>query len=537
MLRWKGVLAPVSMLALAACGGGGAGSDAGGTPPVVVTPAPAPTPTPPALSVVTSAGAQTVSIGDDDRSTTIGFDAVVSGGDGEPYFANVQYDGGQVALQQELKRDADNRYQVRFRPAANLPLGRYDGTMVFRLCRDPACATVLPGTEKTFSYAMTLRVSDWSTFQRNAAHSGHVGVTMDPAGFRKLWEVTPSDTRQISEVASRDGLIYTTTRNTDGTFSVRALDGGTGQQRWLYSLGQLNSASPPAVGNGKVLVTTMTSSSVSNPVLAIDAADGRYLPSSFVFASQWADFLAPTPYGSGIYLAAGYTGNVVYGHDTVSGATWSGSPSAGGIWDGETPAVDASSVYYYGGGSLGVFDRLSGALTVSLSDPFYQSNFYDYYGAPLLGSLDDVMVYSGNRGENTPSVLLNWTVKDAKLAWRSGDAYSTTPAVGGGIVYLARNTPARLDALDEGSGAVRWSWSAPAGETFLGNTVVTDNLVFVSTDKAVYALPIAGSTHQPVWSATGDGGQMAITADGILVIAKRADPSAVMTTLAAYRVF
>ncbi|WP_230782412.1 hypothetical protein [Sphingomonas sp. Leaf37] len=51
----------------------------------------------------------------------------------------------------------------------------------------------------------------------------------------------------------------------------------------------------------------------------------------------------------------------------------------------------------------------------------------------------------------------------------------------------------------------------------IGNTILTINLVFVSTTKAIYAIPVQGSTHMPVWSVTG-GGEMALTADGTLIV-------------------
>ena len=52
------------------------------------------------------------------------------------------------------------------------------------------------------------------------------------------------------------------------------------------------------------------------------------------------------------------------------------------------------------------------------------------------------------------------------------------------------------------------------------NTILTDTLVFVSTNKAIYAIPVQGSSHTPVWTASG-GGEMAMTPDGTLIVTGR----------------
>ena len=46
-------------------------------------------------------------------------------------------------------------------------------------------------------------------------------------------------------------------------------------------------------------------------------------------------------------------------------------------------------------------------------------------------------------------------------------------------------------------------WTPPAGETFHRNTVVTNNLVFVSTNVNVYAIDL--TTHAKVWSLGAPG--------------------------------
>ncbi len=166
---------------------------------------------------------------------------------------------------------------------------------------------------------------------------------------------------------------------------LRALASDTGAVRWSYAIGQTTYFSAPAVGNGRVFVTTMTTSSDNNPIISVDALTGEFTPPRAIFSSQWSNFLQPTPYKDGLYMSAGYYGSVVYGFDYTQRSGW-GAETKGYIWDGETPAVDEDTVYYYSGKALELIDRRTGDITASLADPFFENSFYSYYGAPILGT-------------------------------------------------------------------------------------------------------------------------------------------------------
>lgn len=83
--------------------------------------------------------------------------------------------------------------------------------------------------------------------------------------------------------------------------------------------------------------------------------------------------------------------------------------------------------------------------------------------------------------------LASFNLEAKTHEWSSNAAYQTTPAFANGVIYAARNAPMSLDAIDEVSGKVLWSW-APTGAgdvSFHRNIVVTNNLLLVSTDRAV----------------------------------------------------
>lgn len=524
MIKRQTSAALTILLATTACGGGGGGGGTVTTPPVAVVPT---------LGVSIAPATQTTAIDDLGNGTALGFAATVAGSTSDTVVADLKYDNWQLVLDGDVTRGTDGVYRVRFKPVAGLANGSYTGSATFRLCREAACNTVYPGSTQSFAYTLTLQLGDWATFQRNAAHTGFVRATFDPAAFRKAWEWAPTGVYGVSPIASSNGLVYVTARDPDGTAVLRALSSTTGEQRWNYAIGRTAYHSGPAVGNGRVFVTTMTTSSTENAIVSVNAVTGEFAPPNATFASQWADFLQPTPYKDGLYIAAGYYGNFAYGYNYSSYTAWA-TDTKGSIWDGQTPAVDEQTVYYYSGKAIELIDRQTGEIKGSLTDPFFQSSGYDYHGAPILGSTGNVMAYSGHRGPSSPSILVNWSIADKAYKWRSANTYSTTPAVGGGRIYLSKSTPGELNVLDEETGRLLWGWAPPVDERMIGNTILTETIVFVSTNKSIYAIPIQGSSHVPVWSAPG-GGEMAITPDGMLIVTGQAPEYGYPRALTAYR--
>jgi outer membrane protein assembly factor BamB len=136
--------------------------------------------------------------------------------------------------------------------------------------------------------------------------------------------------------------------------------------------------------------------------------------------------------------------------------------------------------------------------------------------------------FSGRASSNVEQyeqrVLSSFDTDAKSYEWSTPYAYLTVPAVAGGFIYVARNSPMSFDAIDEVTGQVLWSW-VPSGHgdtSFHRNVVATRNMVFVSTDVAVYALDLA--TRTPVWSYPQPG-MLAISADRTLYIATGASES------------
>jgi len=239
---------------------------------------------------------------------------------------------------------------------------------------------------------------------------------------------------------------------------------------------------------------------------------------------QWSNSFAPTALDGSVLQTYGSA----YSYSIFSGGLqWE---EEAGAYDQTTPAADAQYAYQYGiGGSpaLKVFDRMTGATGASIADPFAPAfSGYSMFSAPMLGAAGNAIVFSGGgfSGRAASSSeqydgrpLVSYNVAAKTIAWRSANAYLTHPAIANGVIYAARNAPPTLDALSEADGHILWSWTPPAGNaSFHRNTVVTNNLVFVSTDANVYAIDL--NTRQAVWHYAKPG-MLAISGSSILYIA------------------
>ena len=83
------------------------------------------------------------------------------------------------------------------------------------------------------------------------------------------------------------------------------------------------------------------------------------------------------------------------------------------------------------------------------------------------------------------------------------------------MLYAVNGNPVQVEARSEADGSLLWSWVPPqAAETgFVSEPLLTQNLVFVSTNLATYAIDLA--THQAVWSYPLVG-KLALSKSGII---------------------
>jgi outer membrane protein assembly factor BamB len=440
---------------------------------------------------------------------------------------------GLLGAPQSISSPLGSAFTFTLSSKSSLTEGTYTGTIEVQAYKDPSCVYPCPGAKATVKYTLNISsITDWETHQRDSYHRGYVPILLDSTKFAKSWEWSrePGDsTVGINAVVTSKGKVYVTRDVYFNQGVLYALNESDGSEAWRVSFGDVPALSPPSVSNGRVYAAITGQEATA--LWAFDAATGAFLHKS-AFEAQWANVMAATVYGGQVYIGGGYYGGMTYSFSTTDGSrTW--VHSAGGVWNMYTPAVDDTYVYHYNGNSLFLIDRITGTTTAAISDPFGMNSDWDYHGAPMIGGRNNIFTFAGgalsgralsNVEQWQQRVFSSFNIETKSYEWSTSYAYLTAPAVANGVIYAARNTPMSLDAIDEATGRVLWSW-APVGNgdtSFHRNIVLTRNLLFVSTDKAVYALDLA--TRTPVWSYPQPG-MLAISADRTLYIATGARES------------
>lgn len=549
-------LIPVSSVCflLTACGGGGGGSDSP-APPTATAPAPTPAPTPapaptpttaptpvptdpvsvpaPVIQLAPSVTSITkdLSQGDEVQISLGGSWTGTNLGSSPVYLQLRDSTNGLVGEAHQLQSSAPLSTVI---TSVALAAGTHTGNFELRACADAECRSVYAGNTISLPYTFNVAaVTDWETHQRDAAHRGFVPITLKPSSFALAWKWTrPASTGRasgINAVATSGQKVYVTTLPYSSEATLYALDEATGSEAWKRSLGVVPALAPPAVSNGQVYAATV---GYQNGFLwTFDAASGTYI-SKAEFSAQQQNLLAPTPSGSQVFTGGNDYSAAIYAFSTQK-HTLGWVHVSGGVSDMFTPAVDDTMVYQYNGLVLDAYDRATGNRLLSIRDPFGQNADKSYFGSPVLGNRKNVFAFAGgasnwrgdvNMEQNDQRVISSFNLSSKTHEWASENAYLTTPAVANGIIYAGRNSPMSLDAIDEVTGKVLWSW-VPSGDgdtSFHRNVVVTNNVLFASTDRAVYAIDLA--TRKSVWSYPQPG-MLAISANRTLYIATGATAS------------
>jgi outer membrane protein assembly factor BamB len=359
-------------------------------------------------------------------------------------------------------------------------------------------------------------VSEWSTFQGNSAHTGFVPVDLDPTQFAVRWQLAIGNGLSTGSVW---GMNLNTITLQGGRFFVasgttlsarREYDSGL---EWQYDFSALAfpSVNPPAVGGGMVYIAAGQQSATT--LFGFEASSGSVAFRS-PMSSQWEHYLAPTIGAQGVYTNAGTYGGL-YAFKTSGEQRFIAQAAQTDMW---TPAVDATAVYVYTG-SLSMFDPVTGTSLGSIADPTFTNYVYSMNGAPVLGAPGSVFAanYVNAHIGGHKNTLLGFDTSSKTIRWQVSGQYPTTPAYATGVLYVANNGPFRLEARAESDGALLWSWTPPdaAESSFFSEVLLTNNLVFVSTDRSTYA--IDRQTHQSVWKYPVSA-NLALSRSGILYL-------------------
>lgn len=348
----------------------------------------------------------------------------------------------------------------------------------------------------------------WTQHQGDAAHTGYVGVNVDPARIQQIWSVTTSQLGQSAFVpgaVTDSSRTYVTGRTSDGLYHVHALNLATGARQWVQSFAPYSypGLSQPCVGNNKVYVHQWGHSGISggNPaqypyLMGMDAQTGaKQFATSH--AGQWSSGGRPTVAGDQVFCAGGYYGGLDAYNAITGERVWSIGVAQTYGW---IPAADQNLVYTYLNSTLQAYRRTDGGLAFSISN-----------GSNGLSST----VTLGQDGEAivcTSGNLTSFDLQTRSRRWSVSGNFNGSFAVADGIVFASNGI--ELDLYDALTGAKIGYWFAPPGRYMNNNLLVTRNLIFAQTDQATYALDRL--TLQPVWSAAVTG-TMSL-GDGLLLV-------------------
>jgi outer membrane protein assembly factor BamB len=484
----RAVMAFACLAVLSGCGGGGSSG-------------PKPLPT---LKTTLSAVGNTVSVNEGTTASSFTVNVTSSGSASTPVIPSVSYDNTVYASVTAVAGTTAGTYVITATPVSDLGGATYAAPITFRLCQETACTHIYPGSTATYAYNLTVKLHDWAMFQRDAAHTGYVHTTLDAAKFKQAWTWTNPAGNFMSAVVSGNGSAFVSA----APGKVYSFNEMTGAQNWAYDLltpTEINSPGALAFANGKVYVpafVTIPGSTFygTGTVRGLDASTGAFVSDSG-FISQISTFNSPTVYNDEMFYSQGYYGGVLWKYSLPSGTTsWQTTSIQANQYGGETPAVDTNYVYYSSGWGLTVFNKSDGSVYADISSPRLYSALYDSLISPVIARSGHVIIGNQEHGNYLEAI----DVASRSVIWQSADNYNLQPVVAGDTVYAARLYPQTVDAISDTDGSVLWSWAMPAGDTQFGeNMVVCDNLLFVSTDKNIYAIDL--KTHQTVWTFAAHG--------------------------------
>jgi outer membrane protein assembly factor BamB len=401
-------------------------------------------------------------------------------------------------------------------------LKSYSADVNFKVCLEQTCEHEIGNSDKVLSVEYDVnQLAGWTTHQRNAGHSGYIPITLDVNDFSESW-TWGARPNAINPVAVQDGKVIVTDEAYHEDASIFMLDEATGDQVWKIDLEAVPALNPPAISEGKVWAATTGHSDTY--LHAFDFETGQKLHSS-EFSGQWPHFFAPTPYANSIYQGGGYYGGYVHSFSADDGhEEWEVGLS--GAWDMYTPAVSGSYALHYNGQDLHAVHRGTGELVFTLGDTLNEYASHAYHGSPVVYE-NFALAYAGGAFSGTASAsaehrderhLVMFDIKNKLHLWNSTERYLTHPAVNDDVVYVGSNSRGKLDAIDVNTGEVLWSWepSDEAENEMHRNVIVTDNLLFMSTNSKVHAIDL--STKQSIWNYPMPG-MIAISENQTLLIA------------------
>jgi outer membrane protein assembly factor BamB len=408
-------------------------------------------------------------------------------------------------------------------------VGTFSGTLNLEVCNgDCAYSPQVPGSPIQIPYAVTVipfvplppvptvsGLPEWETYQGNAGHTGFVPVTLNATQFvpRWSWSLPSNAGGTLSPVTMGSGKVIVSASGSFQPAYLFALNELDGSVAWRHNFESIFAINHPATAGGRVFVAS--SGHDDTFMWAFDLADGTQIFKTR-FLSQWEHYLAPTFRNGFVYTNGGYYGGM-YAFKATSGAEkWFAPLGQYELW---SPAVDDNYAYAYTGYEFTATDLRTGTRAFTVADPAFNWWGYSLNMSPVLPGDGSVLLVNGvfDFGYGHPNQLIRYSIAGGSETWRVDGDFESNPVVAAGIIYVLNAAGNRLEARSQSDGALLWSWTPvdPLETVPVGNLVLTENLLFLSSSVATYAIDLG--TRQAVWS-TPQAGKLAMSSNRVLYI-------------------
>ncbi|MFZ6655245.1 PQQ-binding-like beta-propeller repeat protein [Undibacterium sp. TJN19] len=426
-----------------------------------------------------------------------------------------------------------SNYQVQIVTSSKLAVGTYSGVFEVRVCKDFAvvCAQPLPGSPWKLPYTLEVKApnlkalpplpggADWTSVQGNREHNGYVPVTLNVNNFSPRFYLSLSESnKQFTLMSHQNGAGYLGSKSFAGG-DMLAIDENTGKLKWTYSMPGDTSLTQPAAENDQVYFVMTRSGSSS--IFRISQQSGQ-VPTTQPLGTQTVTGGTPTADAQSVHGSDG-AGTYLYSFSPTSiSFNWRYLGSDTGVRTGTwSPAIDNDFAYAYtvindrGDASLFIFDRKTGRLVKSIAGnaASVQGNISSTYPA-LCNSKNVLTSLAG-------TTLSMFDLAQSTVKWKATGSFQSPPVCSPLAVYVLNESGIEVRSVDNGN--VLWTWPLPAAnhtvyayKTGMSKSLLlTNNLLFVSTERNVYAIDV--NTHQSVWAYPKEG-QLSMSRNGVLYL-------------------
>lgn len=416
----------------------------------------------------------------------------------------------------ELKAISPLEYSVKMKLAATLKPGSYSTRLEVRLCEDNplTCTKPIDGSPWYVPLNVTVKAATnltpltklpggatWYGYGGSTARTNYISGNFDPAKFSTRF-IYAFDTMYESPKGGMfidDGIVYMNVSQEH----IRAIDESSGKVLWDKTLGANRPMSVPAVVGERLYVA------INEGKAQLQVFDKKTGVSDGAFDIGSFDNRGGVAVHSGGLLFS--NGSIIKrANPTTRQVVWETATST-------EPALitaDADNIFAFLGSNLRTF-RASDGATIS-----EQSTSSAKCSDPHIHATDGKGMLYGVC--STVELRAIDTIKKQSI-WSASGFFRGEVALAGSTLYTLNSDV--LEARNAVDGKVVWSIKLVQGTDALrelSHVLVTDNLVFVSSDgpsatEAGKTVAVDLMTHKVVWSYPHGGG-LALSANGVLYI-------------------